>query len=86
MERSGGDKQDMIGLHIAILRLHGRPFDDRQQVTLHALPRDVLPTRAFDGHDLVDLVEKDDAQVFGQLDRLGVDLLLIDQRFAFLLE
>ena len=38
------------------------------------------------GHDLVDLVDEDDAHVLGQLDGRGVDLLLVDQGVAFLLE
>ena len=68
MEGPGGDEQHVIGLHVAVFRLHRRAFDDRQQVALHALPRDVGPLRLA-GHDLVDLVEKDDPQVLGQLDR-----------------
>ena len=41
MERAGGDEQDVVGLDRPVLGVDGRPLDDRQQVALHALPRDV---------------------------------------------
>ena len=66
---AGGDEQHVVGLHVAVSGLHGRAFDDRQQIALHALPRNIGPF-AFAGHDLVDLVDEDDAQVLGQFDRL----------------
>ena len=46
VKRAGGDEQDVVGLHVAVLGLHGRAFDDRQQVALHALPRNVGPARS----------------------------------------
>ena len=41
MERAGGDEQDVIGLDRAVLGVDRGPLDDRQQVALHALARDV---------------------------------------------
>ena len=41
VERAGGDEQDVVGLDRAVLGVDGRSLDDRQQVALNALPRDV---------------------------------------------
>ena len=86
VERAGGDEQDVVGLDEAVARLHGRAFDDRQQVALDPLPGDVGAVGVFAGDDLVDLVDEDDPGVLGQRDRLGLHLVLVDQRVDFLLE
>ena len=59
---TGGDEEHMVRLHHPVLGLHVRAFDDRQQIALHALTRDIRAThlRSF-ASDLVDLVEEDDA-------------------------
>ena len=59
MEGAGGDEQDVIGLHRAVLGGHGGAFDDRQQVALHSLARHVRPLAALASRHLVDLVEED---------------------------
>ena len=41
VERAGGDEQDVIGLHHAVLGVDGRALDDRQDVALHAFAADV---------------------------------------------
>ena len=62
VEGAGGDEQDVVGLHRAVLGRDRRALDDRQQVALHALARDVgAVARALAAGDLVDLVEEDDA-------------------------
>ena len=71
--------------HVPVARLDGRAFHDRQQIALHALPRNIGAAR-FAGNHLVDLVQENDPQVLGQLDRLGIDLLRFQQRIAFLFE
>ena len=38
VKRSGGNKQDMVGLHRPVFRIDGRSFDNRQQIPLHAFP------------------------------------------------
>ncbi len=43
MEGPGGDEQDVIGLDRAVLGVDGGSLDDRQQVALDALARDVRP-------------------------------------------
>src|SRR4051812_20008450 len=45
MERPGGHEQDVIGLDRPVLGVDGRPLDDRQEVALDALPRDVRAAR-----------------------------------------
>ena len=63
VERAGGDEQDVVGLDRPVLGVDGRPLDDRQQVALHALARDVRAARrALVAGDLVDLVDEDDAR------------------------
>ena len=81
MEGAGGDEQDVVGLDRAVLGVDRRSLDDRQQVALHALARDVrAAARALVAGDLVDLVDEDDARFLGQVDGGLVDLLGIDQR------
>ena len=41
VERAGGDEEDVVGLHEPVLGVDGRAFDDRQEVALDALARDV---------------------------------------------
>ena len=43
MERARRDEQDMIGLHRAMLGRDRRALDQRQQIALHALARDIAP-------------------------------------------
>ncbi len=67
VERTGGDEQDVVGLDRPVLGVDGRPLDDRQQVALHALTRDVrAAARALVAGDLVDLVDEDDARFLGR--------------------
>src|SRR5271157_1082106 len=45
MEGAGGHEQDVIGLDRAVLGVDRGSLDDRQQITLHALARDVRAAR-----------------------------------------
>ena len=88
VERPGGDEQDVVGLDRPVLGVDRRPLDDRQQVALHALPRDVGPAaraRVVAG-DLVDLVDEDDARFLGQAHGGLADLLGVEQAVDLLLE
>ena len=84
VKRAGGDEEDMIGLHRAVLRRDCRAFDQRQQIALHAFARDVgAAAHAVAARiDLVDLVEEDDAVVLDRRDRLGGNLVVVDQLVA----
>ena len=61
VERAARDEQDVVGLDHAVLGRDGGAFDQRQQVALHALARDVGAVRLRAAGDLVDLVEEHDA-------------------------
>src|SRR5260221_11496539 len=79
MERSRGDPQDVVGLDRAKARHYRGAFDDRQQVTLHALARDVRSgLRPVAGH-LVDLVQENDTGLLNALRRLPGHLVEVDQ-------
>ena len=45
VERAGRDEQDVVGVDRPVLRVDGAPFDDREDVALDALARDVGPPR-----------------------------------------
>ena len=67
MKRPGRDEQDVIGLHGAVLGVDRGSLDDRQQVALHPLARDVRAAgRALVAGDLVELVDEDDSGFLGQ--------------------
>ena len=83
VEGAGGDEQDVIGADHAVLGRHGRPFDQRQQVALHALARHIGALCIGAAGHLVDLVEEDDAILLDGLDRLQLHLLVIDQAGSF---
>src|SRR5690606_20749208 len=86
VERAGGDEQHVVGAHHAVLCRYGRALDDRQQVALHALARDVGTLPRALARDLVDLVEEDDAHVLGPLERLVHDLVHVDQLVQLVLQ
>ena len=65
VEGARGDEQDVVGLDHAVLGVDGRALDQRQQVALHALARDVGALRLGARRDLVDLVDEDDAVLLG---------------------
>src|SRR5205085_12408618 len=69
---AGRDEQDVLRADVTVAGLNVRPFDDWQQIALHALPGNISPARVA-GHDLVQFVNEDDAQIFRQLDTVGVD-------------
>ena len=85
MERARRDEQDVIGPHHAVLGVDRRALDDRQQVALHALARDVGPVHAFAAGDLVDLVDEDDAGLLGARDRFLGHRFHVDQLGRLLL-
>jgi len=71
VERARRDEQHVIGLDHAVLGRHGRAFDERQKIALHALPRRrSAPCKPFAGGDLVDLVDEHDAVLLGRSERL----------------
>ena len=64
VERPGGYKEDVRGIHNTVLGIHRGPFHDGKNVTLNALARNILIASplAFRG-DLVDFVDKYDLKI-----------------------
>src|SRR5262249_25691890 len=86
MKRSGGDEQNMISSNHSVARVHRGPFYDRQNVTLHALARDIRSVTAFAAGDLVNLIEKDDAGLLDAIDGDARDLVHVNQALFFFLD
>src|SRR5690606_41154782 len=86
MEGAGGDEEDVVGLHAAVLRAHRRALDDRQKIPLDALARHVGPRGArLAAGDLVDLVEEDDAALLTALDGELLHAVVVDELLRLLL-
>ena len=88
MESARGDEENVIGFNHSVLRLHIGSLHDRQQIALHALARHV---RSASGgttlaRNLIDLVEEDDAHRLHALERVGGNVLLVDQLLQLLNE
>mmetsp|Transcript_12346 Transcript_12346/g.25505 ORF Transcript_12346/g.25505 Transcript_12346/m.25505 type:complete len:226 (+) Transcript_12346:237-914(+) len=63
----GGNEQDVVRVHIPVFGIDGRPFDERQQITLDTLGTGIRrsATHSFPGGtNLVDLIDEDDAAFF----------------------
>ena len=78
MEGTGGHEEDVVGLHLAVLGLDGRAFDDREDVALHAFSGNVGTAGGTAACDLVDLIDEDDAAFFGVVDGFVFDDFHID--------
>src|SRR3989344_3242877 len=85
VERPRRDEQDVVGLHRAVLGVHGRALDDRQQIALHSFARHVGPEPPLAPRDLVDLVQKDDAVLLGAARGLADHLVHVDELLRLLL-
>src|SRR6185503_12509811 len=83
-ERARRDEQHVIRAHHAVARADGAPFDERQEIALHALARYVGAVRLRAPRDLVDLVDEDDAVLLDGLDGLELHVFLIDELRGFL--
>ena len=74
----------MIRLHPTVLRAHGRPFDQGQEIALHAFAGDVTPGRDVASlGNLVDFVNEDDAVVFHVFDGFARAFILVDEFRGF---
>jgi hypothetical protein len=72
VESAAGDEQDVIGTNHPVLGRYRRAFNQRQQVALHALARDVDAVGVAARGDLVDFVKKDDAVLLDIPDRISL--------------
>src|SRR5512134_2361481 len=85
MERPARDEQDVVGLHHAVARRDRRALDERQEVALHALARDVGALQLGAARDLVDLVQEHDAVLLDVRQRARLQVLVVDEPSGFLL-
>ncbi len=86
MKCAAGDEQDVVGLDHPVLGRDRRALDQRQQIALHALARHVGALHFLAAGDLVDLVEEDDAVLLDVVERLGLELVVVDQLAGFLVD
>src|SRR5271166_3078837 len=86
MEGASGDEENVIGPHHSVARVHGRAFDDGQDVALHTFARNVRSVSAFAPGYLVDLVEEDDARVLHSLHRDARHLVHVHQALLLFLD
>src|SRR6266851_8578042 len=85
VESAGSDEEDVVGANHAVAGVDGSAFDDGQNVTLHTFARDIRSVAGFAPGDFVDLVDKDDAHLFGALDGGARDLVHIEKLVLFFL-
>ena len=85
VKRAGGNEQDVVGLDHPVLGVHGRAFDDRQDVALYAFAADVGSMAAFAPRDLVDFVDEDDAGLLHAIDRGAGDAFPCRELLLFFL-
>jgi len=73
----------MVRLHHAVLRVYGRSFNERQQVSLHAFARNIRALSAGTASNFIEFVEEHDAMLFRCLQCLGLELFLIHHLRGF---
>ena len=86
VERTRRNKQDVVGAHHPVTRVHRGSLYDGKNVALHAFARNVGAVTALASGNLVDFIQEDDAGVFHALDRDARDLVHIDQALLFFLD
>jgi hypothetical protein len=78
VECAARDEEDVVGADDAVLGGDGGALDQRQQVALHALARNIGPLRLLAAGDLVDFVQEHDAVLLRIGQRLGLEVIVID--------
>ena len=86
MEGARGYEKNVVGLHHAVAGGNGATLDQRKQVTLDAFAGDIRTGEFGTFGDLVQFVDKYDAILLGILQRLLLDLFIIDQFCGFVLD
>ena len=79
MKGAGGDEQDVIGTHHAVLGGDRTAFHQGQEIALHTFPRHIGTTVFAALGDLVDLVEKYDAVLLHVVQGATLDVFFIDE-------
>src|SRR5258708_25868744 len=85
MKGARGDKENVVSTNHAVARVYRGAFDDRQYVALHTFTGNVRAVAGFAAGNFIDLVDKNDAHLFGALDRGARDLVHVEQLVLFFL-
>ena len=86
MKGPRGNEQDVIGLHHAVFGGNGGALDQRQQIALHTLARHVGTTAFRARSHLVNFVNEDNAVLLEHVQRLRLDVFLVDQFGRFFID
>jgi len=77
VKRPRGDEQNVVGFDRPVAGVDCRAFDQRQQVALHTLARDVAADVLACG-DFVNFIQKDDAVLFDVVDGNRAQVVFVD--------
>ena len=80
-----GDKKHMLRREESVARADRRAFNNRQEVALDAHSRNV-GLFCLGADNLVDLVNKDDAQILGKLHSAFTNLILVKEFVEFVVK
>ena len=76
----------MVSAHHAVARVHGGAFNDRQDIALHTLARNIGPMAALAAGNLVHFIEEDDAGIFDPVNGDARHLIHVNQALLFFLD
>ena len=84
MESAGRDEQHEISLDSAVFGIDGAAFHDGQDIPLYSFPAYIRTMPAVAAGNLVNLIDKDDAVLFGACNGFFLDGVIVDQPGGFL--
>ena len=85
MECSRRHEKNVVRAHHPVTRVDGRPFDNRQNVALHTLPRNIRTMPAFTPRNLVNLIQENDSRILHPVNRDSRYLVHVNQPLLFFL-
>ena len=85
MEGTGCNKENMIRLYRSVLGHNGRSFYDRQDITLNALPGNIMAAMITGYCHLINFIQEYNTAIFSGLDRCLGYFLHVNQLHCFLL-
>src|SRR3982751_6808421 len=83
MERAGGNEQNVVCFDESPARADRSAFHNRKHVALHAFAGNIWTVPLPASCDFVNFVDEKNAEVFGGLNGLACDGVLIDQLLRF---
>ena len=82
MKRTAGNKQNIVGLDVAVLGVDGASLDNRQNIALYALARYIGTVAIGFACNLVHFVDKNHTVVFSAAKSFAFNAVKIDKFFA----